>query len=70
MKNASQKVETDEIQAVRALFVIYTCVTTLHLLQFCARFTWKMHSFSANQMRETENVAVHWKNVHSIVWNT
>ena len=39
MKNASQKVETDEIQAVRALFVIYTCVTTLHSLQFCARFT-------------------------------
>ena len=25
MKNASQKVETDEIQAARALFVIYTC---------------------------------------------
>ena len=34
MKNASQKVETDEIQAARALFVIYTCVTTLHSLQF------------------------------------
>ena len=70
MKNASQKVETDEIQAAHALFVIYTCVTTLLSLQFCARFTWKMHSFSVNQMRETENVAVHWKNVPSIVWNT
>ena len=30
MKNASQKLKTDEILAARALFVICTRVTTLH----------------------------------------